>query len=667
MSRNSTTRLHRLVAATAATAAFAAPAQALVYVWSDGNYTALPRPATIDASSTLLGTTGTDKGLNIHLANDGTIAWQTTDPLFFLGGGTTLRNNSLYDQQLDGRINATNGGQVFDNAGTLRKSGGTGELVVGVQVTNRAGGRLVADSGSINYRGSGLFEAASVFAGSGAHVFDGRASLYTFQGSFIGNGNLRFVAGRFLAAAEVRPQSDFVFSAGTFEGPWVVERAATMTAISSGGDGKFIQGGFTNDGTIAWQTSEPLVYFAGGTTLRNNGVFDQQVDGSIDRTNGAQTFDNAGTLRKSGGTGELVVGVQLTNRAGGRLVADSGSINYRGSSLFEAGSVFAGGGAHVFDGRASLYTFQGSFIGNGKLRFLGGRYLASAEVRPQSDFVFSAGLFEGPWVVERAATMTAIPSGGDGKFIQGRFTNDGTIAWLTNEPLVFFAGGTTLRNNGLFDQQGNGSIDRTNGGQLFDNAGTLRKSAGTGAFVVSVPLLNTGVIESLAGTIVLPDNWTNNGTLRGTAAYRSNRIGNAGLITPGNTAEPELARLTIDGSLVQTDLGRLRFEVGAGAASDRLDVSGSASFAGVLEVVNSVGYLPALGDSFRVMNFASYSGTFSGVAALGFGDGVVFEAVYAPDHLDVRVSAVPEPAAAWMLGLGLAWLWRRRGLAPRRA
>ncbi|KPF49010.1 hypothetical protein D621_15615, partial [beta proteobacterium AAP51] len=248
----------------------------------------------------------------------------------------------------------------------------------------------------------------------------------------------------------------------------------------------------------------------------------------------------------------------------------------------------------------------------------------------------------------------------DGKTIQGTFTNDGTIAWQTSDPLFFFDGGTTLRNNGLFDQQTNGAINYTNGAQAFDNVGTLRKSGGAGEFLITVGLRNAGVIESRSGTIVLPSNWTNDGTLRGSAAYRTNRLTNAGVITPGDSAAPEIARLALIGDLLQTGAGRLSFEVAAGALADVLNVSGAVGFAGVLQVLNTAGYVPALGDTFRVMNFSAYTGAFVDIQELGFGDGIVFEAVYAPHHLDVRVSAVPEPAVWMMFLAGSAWMFRKR-------
>ncbi|KPF41533.1 hypothetical protein D621_21680, partial [beta proteobacterium AAP51] len=79
----------------------------MVYVWSDGFYTAQPRPVLIEPGSTLRGLAGSNKLLNTNLTNDGTIAWQTSDPLSFFGGGTTLRNNGLFDQQTNGAINYT--------------------------------------------------------------------------------------------------------------------------------------------------------------------------------------------------------------------------------------------------------------------------------------------------------------------------------------------------------------------------------------------------------------------------------------------------------------------------------------------------------------------------------------------------------------------------------
>jgi hypothetical protein len=219
-----------------------------------------------------------------------------------------------------------------------------------------------------------------------------------------------------------------------------------------------------------------------------------------------------------------------------------------------------------------------------------------------------------------------------------------------------------LHNNGLFDQKTDGRIYSPNGSTL-DNAGTLRKSGGSGTLQIDTDLINTGAIESLSGNIRLPDDWTNNGILRGIAAYQTNKLTSAGNIAPGASAAPGIATLTLTGTLAEAAAGRLSFEVGAAGVADLLNVTGSVSFDGVLEVIKFGGYTAQLGDTFRVMNYASFTGSLLDVQEVGFADGITFTALYSADHLDLRVTAVPEPATYLLMSGGLLMWARMRRVA----
>jgi hypothetical protein len=110
----------------------------------------------------------------------------------------------------------------------------------------------------------------------------------------------------------------------------------------------------------------------------------------------------------------------------------------------------------------------------------------------------------------------------------------------------------------------------------------------------------------------------------------------------------------------------------AGTASGEygaLEVSGSANFAGILALDLLNGLILAAGDSFAIAGFTSSSGDFSGFSLNGVsctadttdvwtcGDVVVSE-IFGTASLNLEVtsapSVVPEPAAAALLGAGLA-------------
>jgi len=485
---------------------------------------------------------------------------------------------------------------------------------------------------------------------------------FDFGGDFTTAAPLQFAAGNYRATAAATMQATATFLSGTFAGPWTLATQSTLTAVDAG-TSKTFSGHFTNNGRVVWNTSNSAVLGA-DTTWRNNGIFDQRADGVMAALGGAEpTFDNAGTLRKSAGGGDLAVNVRLVNRDGASLDAASGRIVYRNDSVFEGGSRFVGSGTHVFSGVGASFDFTGDFTAANNLLLAAGTYRATAPVRVRSDLQFAAGTLSGAWTLDAGRTLRAVDAG-TSKTITGRFVNDGRIEWATSNALVL-GDQTTLRNNGRIDQLTDGALVALGGAvPVVENAGTLSKVGGAGEWRVSTALVNTGVIESLSGTIALPADWRNDGVLRGIAGFRTSRLTNAGTIAPGLPGgDQAIASLSLAGALLQIDTGVLSFDVASGGFSDVFDVSGSVRFAGVLDVIRHGDYAAQVGDTFRVMHFASSSGTLADIRAVGFADGIGFVADYGPGYLDLRVAAVPEPASAALL---LAGLWAVAGGARRR-
>jgi len=91
-----------------------------------------------------------------------------------------------------------------------------------------------------------------------------------------------------------------------------------------------------------------------------------------------------------------------------------------------------------------------------------------------------------------------------------------------------------------------------------------------------------------------------------------------------------------------------------------LNVSGTASLDGMLDLSLINGFTPFNGEQFVILTSSGLSGVFSTVNGLQEGN-VTFTVEYSPQGflndvvLDAQVSsAVPEPASWLMLGLGLA-------------
>jgi hypothetical protein len=103
---------------------------------------------------------------------------------------------------------------------------------------------------------------------------------------------------------------------------------------------------------------------------------------------------------------------------------------------------------------------------------------------------------------------------------------------------------------------------------VFDNAGTLRKSAGGGITYFYPQLNNTGLLEVDAGTLAIESGFTPAG-------------------------------------------GELRFGLSSLTDYGKIAFPGSATLGGTVGVAWLGGYVPAINNSFTVLNYGSYSGLFS--------------------------------------------------------
>lgn len=156
------------------------------------------------------------------------------------------------------------------------------------------------------------------------------------------------------------------------------------------------------------------------------------------------------------------------------------------------------------------------------------------------------------------------------------------------------------------------------------------------------------------------------GSLSGTGSIVSTLV-NLGSLAPGQSP----GVLGVDGSYAQGAGAILALDVGGlaqGVAFDFLDVSGSASLAGVVGVSLFDSYVPTLGATFVFLEAAGgINGIFDGITCANCGD-VAFELVYGSHDVSLNTVAapVPLPAAGWLLASAIAGLagTRRRRSGP---
>ncbi len=215
----------------------------------------------------------------------------------------------MFDIKTDSDIYYTSGSvPTFTNAGTLRKSAGTGtETVVGV---NSAfyfvnSGTIETQTGVLNFASNNTFNSGSAFTGAGATKISSGAAL---SGS-ITSANLELAGGTFTGVATLTGAT--TWSGGSISGGGTaitIPSGSTMT-IANPATISVSQASLIDQGSIVWTGNHLYLNDAGQLTIQGGGLFDIRTGSDIYYTSGSvPTFTNAGTLRKSVATGETVIG-----------------------------------------------------------------------------------------------------------------------------------------------------------------------------------------------------------------------------------------------------------------------------------------------------------------------------------------------------------------------
>jgi hypothetical protein len=181
-------------------------------------------------------------------------------------------------------------------------------------------------------------------------------------------------------------------------------------------------------------------------------------------------------------------------------------------------------------------------------------------------------------------------------------------------------------------------------GTTFNNAGTLKKSSGTGSSSVAPVFNNTGSIQADTGTISFQGSFTQSasgstvlgggslqfnssapiptfqgGSLSGSGTATGSLTNSGANLAPGTATTN--GTITLGGSAsdnyTQSGPGSMTIKIGGSSAGqfDQVVLPGTATLGGTLNLVTFNGYTPPIGTQFTVMTFASATGTFSSVSA----------------------------------------------------
>jgi hypothetical protein len=425
---------------------------------------------------------------------------------------------------------------------------------------------------------------------------------------------------------------------GTLSSATPITQIGTLTL--SGSSSKYLDTQLNNTGTIV--ENDYRLYFNDGAILNNSGNYELQ-QGEILNYDGVGTFNNSGTFKKTT-TGTGTIGVAFNNT--GTVNVESGTLNLTGGGVSNGGNfnltsgktLGFGGGVYTLNNGAKINGSGNLSVSGGTLdvKLAGGTAIANTVL-----FTLSGGIFQvdGNWnllttnnwnggtlkssgIITNSGTLTL--GGSSYKYLDTQLNNTGTI--VENDYRLYFNDGAILNNSGNYELQ-QGEILNYDGVGTFNNSGTFKKTT-TGTSTIGVAFNNTGTVEAQSGTLNFTNTYTHNNAnliFKGGTVTFSNSLNinggsiegngsinvgvtNSGLLNPRHASNTEFGRLTINSSYTETNSANINIQLGgttAGTNFDQVDINGTATFDGKLNVSLLNNFTPTLGSTFDVLTYDS--------------------------------------------------------------
>ena len=165
--------------------------------------------------------------------------------------------------------------------------------------------------------------------------------------------------------------------------------------------------------------------------------------------------------------------------------------------------------------------------------------------------------------------------------------------------------------------------------------------------IVSLSGAGTETIDSLAigssgtttinGQMIQTGVTINGGALTGEGFIRGNVVNTGGTVGPGTSP----GKLTMEDDFTQGPGGTLAIEIDSLSLFDILAIQDAADLDGTLDLQVDAGYAASTqdGDTFTIIEWASFSGAFATVSGLNFGIGKFFTLDYGTSGLTLTVGS----------------------------
>lgn len=577
--------------------------------------------ATLGSPLTLGSTTVNNLGGNISASGSNLEVTTSTinGGTVTLTGASTLQLNSSTIQ----------GGTLTNSAtGTIEVIGFTTNTLGGT-VNNPAGGLLKLDNGAVLNLGNGNYPtlgAVQVNSTGNATelVVAGGVTLSGGSVTFSNNPNNYIFGG---ASGDALTNQETISGAGNIgDNRMTLVNSGTISANQS--NTLFIQtNAFTNNGTLAVSSGD-LMHVEGGIFTNFNPVT-STLTGGVYNSSGTLEIDNLGSTG-----GEIV-----TNAA--NIVLNGASATFVDSaskSVLTNLAVNAPGSGFTVTG-GSNFTTLGNFTNNGTLTVgSGSKFVVNGSLTNFSGTTLTGGAysvtgtlqFNGANIVTNAANITLT---GTSSQIVNQTSGNGLASFATNAAAGSFSlqGGRAFTTAGTFSNAGIFSIGA---GSTFTVGGTgsFTQTAGTTTDDGTLALPSSGKLSLTAGSLF------GQGTISGA-------VTSSATVTPGDSTTTT-GILKDTGAYTQNPTGILNVLVAgttAGSEYDQLNPT-TASLNGTLNIKLASGFVPAIGSTFKILNYTSETGTFATVTGLAINSGEHFTLTY--QSSDVLLTVVSGAATA---------------------
>ena len=459
----------------------------------------------------------------------------------------------------------------------------------------------VSSDKQFGLRGSGASGQGALFNGQGNNTFAGRVELES-------DTSIGAAAGTTLTLLGPIGDGD-----PTFDPPRALVKVGPGTLVLTRADSVYRGGTFINGGILSVASDAFLAGPADQVNFNNGGKLLITAN-----TSTARTFNlNSGSIQVSNGVTLSYDGATVTGgflRGPGTHAIAGGACNFSGVTALAGANISQNGPLFL-----NNFTNSGAFNNNSALTWDGGYNTAAGHLTVNSTLNTSGFENDGTLTVSNAATLS---NSGNNLVSGGGFI------------LAVNSGGTIQLNGSSLDLHG----------ALAVNNGTISGTTNVYYGSVAKGTGNYGTVNVLDGGTYAP------GTSPGVVTAASVNFDNA----PFSSGGPKL----------MIELGGTTPGTGAGH-HDQVNVTGSASLGGTLDLVPFNGFVPVAGDKFVVMTYASASGTFATVTGTTPAPGLTYSPVYSATNLTILTTTTGEKTwavdASGNASVGANWTG---GIAP---